>query len=165
MTEDEAQPSFPTFTDADWEDQSYSLMAEQAPPTPCPNCGRTGFFGPRALDGQPKFVACRFCGYFQAVGQAPTRLRPVTHDCENWPQAAGAPYIWWIPMDEKWYVCHYCQRRLAVAGRNAFVRGAAVTPPADDPNHPWWKVPQGASYDTYYKLWENWRCTKGRVFL
>ena len=163
--EAEAQPSGPTFTDTDWEDQSYALMAEQAAPSPCPNCGRTGFFGPRALDGQPKFLSCRFCGYFQAVGQPPTRLRPVAHNCENWPEAAEAPYIWWIPMDEKWYVCHYCKRRLAVAGANAFMKGAAVTPPADDPNHPWWKVPQNASYDTYYKLWENWPCTKGRVFL
>ena len=51
------------------------------------------------------------------------------------------------------------------AGANAFIKGAAVTPPADDPSHPWWKVPQDASYDTYYKLWEKWRCTKGRVFL
>ncbi len=163
--ETDKQPSVPTFTDADWEDQSYALMAEQAAPSPCPDCGRTGFFGPRALDGQPKFLACRFCGHFQAVGQAPTRLRPVAHDCENWPEAAGAPYIWLIPMSEKWYVCHYCQRRVGVARANAFMKGAAVTPPADDPNHPWWKVPQDASYDTYYKLWENWPCTKGRVFL
>ena len=163
--EADTEPSVPTFTEADWEDQSYALVAEKAPPSPCPDCGRTGFFGPRAMDGQPKFLACRFCGYFQAVGHAPTRLRPVAHDCENWPEAARAPYLWWIPMDEKWYVCHYCQRRLVVAGANAFMRGVAVTPPVDDPNHPWRKVQQGASYDTYYKLWELWPCTKGRVFL
>jgi hypothetical protein len=163
--ETDTQPSVGTFTDADWEDQSYALMAEQIAPLPCPNCGRTGFFGPRALDGQPKFLSCRFCGHFQAVGQAPTRLRAVAHDCENWPEVAGAPYIWWIPLDDKWYVCHYCKRRIAVARANAFMKNAAVTPPVDDPNHPWRKIPQHAPYDTYYKLWENWPCTKGRVFL
>ena len=163
--EADTQPSAVTFTDADWEDQSYALMAEQAAPSPCPNCGRTGFFGPRALDGQPKFLSCRFCGHSQPVNQAATRLRPVAHDCKNWPEVAGAPYIWWIAMDEKWYVCHYCKRRIAVARTNAFMKDAAITAPADDPNHPWWKIPQNASYHTYYTLWEKWPCTKGRVFL
>ena len=140
-------------------------MAEQADPLPCPDCGRAGFYGPRALDGKPKFRACRFCGFFQEVMQQPTRLQPVAHDCDNWPEAAGAPYIWWIAKSEKWYTCNYCARRIAVTQASPFMKGAAVTSPADDPNHPWWKVPQKASYDTYYKLWENWPATKGRVFL
>ncbi len=162
---DATDPSSSTFTDQDWEDQFYALMAEQADPLPCPDCGRAGFYGPRALDGKPKFRACRFCGFFQEVMQQPTRLQPVAHDCDNWPEAAGAPYIWWIPKSEKWYTCNYCARRVAITQANAFMKGAAVTSPADDPNHPWQKVPQNASYDTYYKLWENWPATKGRVFL
>ena len=164
-TEAEDDPDSSTFTEKDWEDQFYALMGEQADPLPCPDCGRAGFYGPRALDDKPKFRACRFCGFFQEVMQQPTRLQPVAHDCDDWPDAAGAPYIWWIPKSEKWYTCNYCARRVAVTQANAFMKGAAVTSPDDDPNHPWQKVPQDASYDTYYKLWENWPVTKGRVFL
>ncbi len=163
--DEEPSPAGASFTDADWEDEFYALMAEQAAPQACPECGRTGFYGPRALDGKPKFRGCRFCGFFQEVGREPSRLQPVAHDCQSWPEAAGAPYIWWISSDEKWYTCNYCAKRVAVTGANTFMKGAAVRAPADDPNHPWRKVPQNASYDTYYRLWEKWPSTKGRVFL
>ena len=138
--------------------------AEGINPPACPECGRTGFYGPRAADGIPKSRSCRFCGFSQRVLCEPTRLRPVAHDCDDWPDCAGAPYIWWIPMEERWYTCSFCGHRVAVRGGNSFVKSAAITAPSDDPSHAWWKVPQNQSYGAYYKYWENWRCTKGRAF-
>ena len=66
-------------------------------------------------------------------------------------------------MDQKWYTCNFCSRRTAVAAANPFMKGAAITAPSDDPNHPWWKIPQNAPYDAYYKFWEQWPSTKGRA--
>ena len=154
--------SEPAYTVDDWDADSYALMAEGADPVQCPTCGFTGFFGPRALDNK-KFRECRFCGFYQEVDQPPGRHRPVTHDCEEWPEAGGAPYIWWIPADERFYECNFCGQRAVVSSTNAFQRGVGVQPPSDDPTHPWWQVPQDKSYSYYYSYWEQWPCTKGRI--
>ncbi len=74
------------YTAEQWEEESYALMAERADPGHCPSCGLTGFFGPRARDDAPKFRECRFCGFFQEVGQRAIRRRPVSHDCDQWPE-------------------------------------------------------------------------------
>jgi hypothetical protein len=151
------------YTEQQWEDESYALLAERADPSHCPSCGLTGFFGPRARDGGKKFRECRFCGFYQGVGQQPARRRAVAHKCEEWPEVAGAPYIWWIPADERWYVCNFCGKRAAVETSNVFQKGAGITPPSDDPGHPWWNVPQDQTYSFYYDYWEQWPSTKGRV--
>src|SRR5262245_45144556 len=98
----------PPYTEREWEDESYALLVERADPIPCPSCGRTGFFGPRALDPGRKLRACRFCGFSQEVGQAPVRLRPVAHTCADWPQIAKAPYLWWVTPGDKFFQCPYC---------------------------------------------------------
>ncbi len=152
------------FTEEDWEDASYALLAERADPEHCPSCGLTGFYGPRALDDAPKFRECRFCGFYQQVGQQCSRRRPVAHDCDNWPEVAGAPYVWWVAADVRWYHCTFCDNpRVPVATSNVFSKGSGIVAPSDDPQHPWWHVPQDQSYAFYYKYWNQWPSTKGRV--
>lgn len=153
------------YTVREWEDATYAMAAERADPEPCPRCNRTGFYGPRAMDHGKKFRQCRFCGFLQDVGKAPVQLRPVAHACDEWPQVADAPYIWWIDPDEKWYTCPYCHKKAPVESTNPFMKGAEVKAPADDPDHPWRNVPQGASYATYLRFWERWPITTGRVVL
>lgn len=161
-------PVLPTseqaFTEQDWEDALYAQAAECADPEPCPHCNRTGFYGPRAL-GSIKARSCRFCGFFQQVDMAPTRYRPVAHHCPNWPEVAGAPYLWWIPADERFFTCSYCKQKAAVEGGNAFVKSALAKAPTDDPSHPWWKIEQNKDYKFYYDYWESWPVTKGRAVL
>jgi hypothetical protein len=151
------------YTEENWEEESYALLAERADPNHCPNCGLTGFFGPRARDDAPKFRECRFCGFYQEVGQQPKRRRPVAHGCDEWPEIAGAPYIWWIAPDERFFVCAFCGQRAPAETSNVFMKGAGITAPSDDPGHPWWNVPQDESYSFYYNFWEQWPSTKGRV--
>ena len=153
------------YTDADWEEDSYSLFVERSDPQPCPRCGRTGFFGPRAADPDVKFRACRFCGFYQEVGQKPVQFLPVAHSCEEWPECARAPYIWWVPPDQEQYTCPYCGRESAVRGRNIFTPGVLTASPAEDVDHPWGKVPQNRPYAYYIRFWENWDVTRGRVVL
>jgi hypothetical protein len=117
------------------------------------------------MDRGRKLRACRFCGFFQEIGQAPARMRPVVHGCPDWPQVAKAPYIWWMLPSQRFFECPWCNQQVAVAAPNSFMKGALVTPPSEDPDHPWWRVPQGRPYSFYYKFWENWRSTKGRVVL
>jgi hypothetical protein len=153
------------YTKADWEEESYQLFVERTDPKPCPQCGRTGFYGPRAADPGMKFRACRFCGFWQAVGEEPQQFRPAAHECSDWPECAKAKYLWWIHPEEKLFKCPYCRQQVAVDSNNAFVRGAVPRPPANDPEHPWHKVPQNRSYSYYLRFWENWPLTKGRVVL
>ena len=153
------------YTESDWENDCYSLFVERGDPRPCPVCGRTGFFGPRAADRGRKYRACRFCGFSQDVGEEPAQLRAAVHWCEEWPECARAQYVWWVPADEQTFTCPYCRRRAPVESRNAFVRAVGVQKPSDDPAHPWHRVPQQCSYAYYLRFWENWRCTKGRVVL
>ena len=154
-----------SYTEEDWESDSYDLYAERSDPAPCPDCGRTGFFGPRAQDPGLKFRACRFCGFTQEVDHAPVRYLPTAHDCDEWPTCAKAPYLWWVPPDVTEYHCPYCGQQVHVFGVNMYHPGAIQTAPQEDKEHPWWRVPQGRPYKYYLRFWENWPVTKGRVFL
>ena len=151
------------YTEEAWEEASYALLAERRDPEHCPSCGLTGFFGPRARDDTPKFRECRFCGFHQEVGQQPTRRRPVNHDCNQWPEVAGARYVWWVAPDERWFHCSFCDQRAPVESSNVFSKGSGIVAPSDDPQHPWWHVPQDQSYSFYYDYWGQWPSTKGRV--
>lgn len=155
----------PPLSLQEWEDAIFAQAAEQADPEPCPNCKRTGFYGPRARDKGLKFRQCRFCGLWQGVGKSALQLIPVSHDCDDWPEVAGASYIWWVPLDLKHFECPYCDKSVVVKSTNPFVKAAQVTAPAEDPDHPWNDVPQGASYLEYVRFWEQWPTTKGRVVL
>ena len=153
------------YTEADWEEDSYGLFVEGIDPEPCPECGRTGFYGPRAADPGLKFRECRFCGFHQRVGEDPIWLRPVVHQCDDWPECAKAPYVWWVHPDVKRFSCPFCGQEPDVEARNVFTRGVLAERPVDDEDHPWRKVPQNRPNTYYQRFWENWEFTKGRVIL
>lgn len=146
-----------SYAPADWDQDAFEAFAEGRDPAPCPACGRAGFFGPRVV-GVAKHRACRFCGFYQEAGETPVRARPTSHGCPEWPEIARAPYIWWVPPDEDGYTCSFC-------GEKVIADEHLVGVPADDPSHPWWKVPQGKNRFYYARFWENWPFTKGRTFL
>ncbi len=153
------------YTMQDWEDESYQLFVERADPQPCPKCGKTGFYGPRAADPGIKYRACRFCGLWQAVDGEPEQYRPTAHGCEEWPDCARAPYIWWVRPDAKGYTCPFCRQDVNVVSHNSFMRGVLILSPMENLDHSWLKVPQNRTYSYYLRFWENWACTKGRVIL
>ncbi|NIN11525.1 MAG: hypothetical protein GTN62_08470 [Gemmatimonadales bacterium] len=146
------------YTLTDWEEEAFATFGEGQAPGPCPECGRTGFYGPRVADPERRYRQCRFCGFTQDVGQPPTQYRPTAHSCGEWPQCARASYIWWVPPGLGSYRCPFC-------GEDVKVSEALVARPVDDPDHPWWRVPQRRKRFYYLRFWENWEYTKGRVHL
>lgn len=157
------RPSVPVvmvaeYTASDWDAESFALFAEGADPSACPECNRTGFFGPRVVDEVIKCRACRFCGFWQRVGHPPTTMLPTAHDCATWPVVSKAPYIWWVLPDVQSYHCPYCRDEVIVPR-------SIVVKPSDAQDHPWHKIPQGRSRAFYQRLWENWEVTASRVVL
>jgi len=143
---------------ADWEDDCFHMFGEGRDPEPCPECGRTAFYGPRILDPDRRFRQCRFCGFTQDVAGEPVFYVPTRHDCQSWPTCARAPYLWWVDPDLASYRCPYCKEDVEV-------KAATVRRPVDDKEHPWWRVPQNRKRFYYLRFWENWEITKGRVHL
>jgi hypothetical protein len=153
------------YTEEQWEEDSYLLFVERSDPQPCPKCGQTGFYGPRAADPGVKFRCCRYCGFSQEVGEEPAQFLPVVHSCEEWPTIAKAPYVWWVHPAMERFLCPFCGRDSDVRGRNVFKPGVLGKSPLEVPDHPWGKVPQNRTYSYYLRFWENWEFTKGRVVL
>lgn len=143
-----------TYTEDDWDSEMAALFSKG--PISCPHCSRSGFYGPREAEGPRRYRACKFCGFWQDIGQPPVTNKATVHDCEEWPDVAGAPYIWWVHPDEETYACPYC-------GMDVRVAKALVTPPAEDSSHPWWQVPQEMTLDEAAEFW----ATQGqnRVYL
>lgn len=153
------------YTEEQWDEDSYQLFVERSDPKPCPRCGQTGFYGPRAADPGLKFHCCRFCGFHQEVGGEPAQFMPVIHGCDDWPVCARAQYVWWLSPNAERFPCPFCGRDADVRGRNVFTRGILVDSPSDLADHAWRKVPQDRDYAYYLRFWENWDFTKGRVVL
>ncbi len=153
------------YTEQQWEEDSYRLFVERVDPLPCPKCNKTGFFGPRAADPGVKFRCCRFCGFHQVVGAEPAQMVPVVHSCDDWPECARAPYVWWVQVGESRFTCPFCEVESDVRARNVFTPGVSVNSPFEVQEHPWSKVPQNRPYDYYQRFWENWEFTKGRIVL
>ncbi len=150
-----AAPSYPL---EQWDEDCFAAFGEGRDPSPCPDCGRTGFYGPRIDATDRRYRQCRFCGFTQMVDEDATRYQPTVHTCEAWPECARAPYIWWVPSDVTSFLCPFCHARLPV-------ETVRVVGPVQDRKHPWWRVPQGRSRPYYMRFWENWAVTKGRVHL
>jgi hypothetical protein len=142
----------------EWDEESYALFAEGGDPGACPDCGRTGFYGPRFADPEERFRDCRFCGFFQMVDVPARRYVPTAHDCETWPEVSQVPYIWWVSPDLDAFDCPFCTEPI-------LVDSATVPSPIDTPKHPWWKIPQGRSQPFYQRLWRNWAWSTGRTIL
>ena len=133
------------FSATDWETENRALL-EGGDPQACPECGRTGFYGPRRGGPQARYRACTFCGFRQEVGAAPVRDRAWSHACERWPWVAGAPLVEWAPADAESVECPYC-------GGGVDLEAHRVTAPAEDEAHPWRSVPQGLSGVESLKYW------------
>ena len=157
MPPDAPLPSL-NYTPREWEEDLMASFGLGRDPSPCPDCGRTGFYGPRVDATERHYRQCRFCGFSQMVGQAPERHVPTAHECESWPECARAPYVWWMDPEVESYLCPYCRKRVVV-------NEALLSRPVDDTSHPWWKVPQNRSKTYYARFWENWEVTFGRTFL
>ncbi len=165
LTDTQAPQTASQYTEEQWEEDSYMLFGERAEPRPCPKCGHTGFYGPRAADPALKFHCCRFCGFYQEVGGEQAQFLPVVHGCDAWPVCAKAPYVWWLPPDAERFLCPFCGHSAVVRSLNVFKAGIMVDRPSDLADHPWRKVPQSRDYAYYLRFWENWDFTKGRVVL
>jgi hypothetical protein len=146
------------FSRADWDAACFAAFGEGRAPTPCPDCGRTGFFGARIEEPDRRYRQCRFCGFTQDVDRPPQRFRPTVHACREWPQAAKASYLWWVAPGVASYRCPFC-------GDRVIVSQAAVPRPVDDRRHPWWMVPQRKSRFYYTEFWGHWAYSRGRVEL
>jgi hypothetical protein len=146
------------YMESDWDAESYQIFAEGAAPGACPECGRTGFYGPRFVEPNNKYRACRFCGFWQRTGGVSQRYLPTAHSCSQWPEVSKARYIWWVAPETDSYQCPFCHDTVAVAV-------SLVPVPAEDQDHPWWKVPQNRPQSFYHRLWKNWECSAGRTIL
>ncbi|MBI4499676.1 MAG: hypothetical protein HY700_00805 [Gemmatimonadetes bacterium] len=133
------------YTDTEWEAENAALWAG-ANPQSCPQCTRTGFYGPRKNRAERKYRACRFCGFWQVVGRNPEQYRASVPRCHGWPQAAGAPYLWWAAPGEESYACEHC-------GHLVDVQATLIDAPAQDRSHPWWNVPQNLTQAEYTRYW------------
>lgn len=125
------------FSARDWDAENEALLRGE-PPRPCPRCGRSGFYGPRRASPEEKYRACTFCGLWQVAGGEEATATPWAHGCDPWPRVAGAPLVEWAPPGAVTASCPTCGARVRVAKNR-------VTSPADDREHPWWRVPQEMS--------------------
>ncbi len=135
------------YRESDWDAESQALL-EGAKPAACPECGLTGFYGPRRGSPEEKYRMCTFCGFRQRVSGPAERWRAVAHRCESWPEVAGAPYVEWMDPQEREHRCPFCAATVDV-------ERAAVPRPVDDPEHPWRKVPQGMSPVDALTFWRG----------
>jgi len=135
-----------TYTAADWDKEYFAIFARRESPPHCPACGRTGFYGPRKANNDRRYTLCKFCGFYLEPATEPTQCLPTVHRCQQWPQVAGAAYIWWVQPEETEYWCPYCDTLVRVAA-------VAVKRPADDSSHPWWQVPQDLTFEEAAAFW------------
>ena len=146
------------YSAGQWDEEAFAMFAEGRDPSACPQCGATGFYGPRVASDGTRYRACRFCGLYQEIGGPVQRAQPSVHGCDAWPEIARAPYIWWAPPTLAEYECPFCGERVTVANTLTGI-------PATDPLHAWWKVPHKRTRFWYASFWERWPYTKGRIFL
>lgn len=152
------RPAGAPYSLDDWDAETFAGFGEGRNPASCPECGRSAFYGPRIDSTDRRYRQCRFCGFTQAVDEPAVRHTPTVHACDPWPECARAPYLWWVAPWVDSYPCPFCRQRVDVAA-------ARVQRPVDDPNHPWWRVPQDRRSFYYRRLWANWPVTQGRTYL
>lgn len=133
------------YSATDWDTEFMAVFARRSAPPACPDCHRTGFFGPRKAQDRT-YRLCKFCGAYQATGGQPVQCLATVHNCSEWPTVAGAANVWWVQPHETKYQCPYC-------GTSVEVSAALVKRPLDDPTHPWWRVAQNMSFDTARSFW------------
>ena len=134
------------FQKADWDELNGAVFHGTEAPRPCPACKRTGCYGSYAA-GTRCYRMCKFCGFYQKVGQDSRYLVPTAHACEKAPHILGEPYIQWAQTDEVIPKCFYCDQEYAVESYLA-------PRPSATPGHGWWAIPQGMDRDTSIAFWK-----------
>lgn len=135
------------YSEEDWTEEREQILAQELADA-CPNCGRTGFYGPREAEGDRQYRMCKFCGFYQGVDEEPEQLRPCAHQCENQTEILGAPEIQWVSPDETTYSCFHCDEEVDA-------EDSTIVPPVENDAHPWTEVPQGLTYGQYYEFWQG----------
>jgi len=103
----------------------------QGIPLKCPNpkCGRLGTYKAYTQPAVEMYCMCKFCGFWQAVGEKPKQCNIFHHNCKGNKQLlppGGHPRkgYCWIAADE--VGCEYCDEVIT----------NKVKWPVDDPDHP-----------------------------
>lgn len=141
------------YSEADWQAENTALQ-QGVDPQPCPKCRCTGFYSTRCAEPlagktEPRhYRACKFCGFWQDVDAAAVPHRATAHGCAGWPKPAGASWVWWVAPTDTTYACPN-----KTCGQQVIVAQTLVPIPADDPQHPWWSVPQHCSQAYYLAFW------------
>ena len=138
------------FGQGEWEELNDAVFLGTEAPRPCPACERTGFFGSRADSNIPQrfYRMCKFCGFFQNVGEESSYLVPNAHPCERSPTILGERYIQWCGATEVSRQCFSCAEEYDV-------RSHLVSRPSATPEHVWWQVPQDMDRAGYVAFWKG----------
>jgi hypothetical protein len=135
------------YTHPEWLAE-YARLDADGNPEPCRVCGRSGFYGPRGdRAAGPEYRCCKFCGFWQRVGEESFVAIPTVHRCGNWPTILGAAQPWWEVPEHTAFDCPCC----GVVGLR--IADWLVGVPRDERAHPWWGVPQGRTQDEYRTFW------------
>ena len=129
-----------TYSLDEWQRDLDALRANSDPP-PCPCCSRRGFYEPKWAEPNRHYRACKFCGFFQNVDDAPYDV--IRYECRDPNHDVVAD--WKVPT-ETW-TCTLCGR--------LYLPVQHVPWPADDPLHPWNQVPISGSQDEYRRFWNH----------
>ena len=145
-----------SYSEADWQADVDHRNAG-GDNRPCPQCGRSGFYGPRDDTHGRHYRHCKYCGLLQNVGEEPIQCISTVHDCDDWPRVCGAAYIWWVTPDEATYRCPCCERIMTV-------NSTRIAGPIENPDHPWASMPNLIDQKISLSHWAT-EGQPGRVYL
>jgi hypothetical protein len=131
------RPSF-TYTFEDWQNELHALR-DGGDPAPCPRCGRRGFYEPKWAEPNRYYRACKFCGFWQNVGEDPMNV--IRYECR-------APDHWsadWKVATEAWS---------CMCGRT-FTPDQRVSWPVNDKGHWWNEAPAYGTQADFRKFWSE----------
>lgn len=128
-----------SYTLSEWEAEVQALIAGGDPP-PCPCCGRRGCYEPKFASPDRRYRACKFCGFWQNVGERPMQVN--RYECRA-PDHSVAD--WKVPT-ESW-TCPGCG--------STYRPEQSVAWPADDPAHEWNEVPTAGTQEALRRFWSE----------
>ena len=103
---------------------------------------------------------CKFCGFFQNVGEDSKYLLPNAHPCAKADahRILGELYIQWAQPNDVTRKCEFC-------GREYSVSSCAAPRPWATGEHGWWQIPQGMDRDQSIAFWKDQGINKGSPYL
>jgi len=117
------------YTKEQWEKERESTLSGIPLKCPNPRCERLGNYWAYTQPAVERYCMCKFCGFWQAVGEASKQCNMFYHECKNGKKPLpldGHPRKGydWIAADKD--ICEYCGETIT----------NKVKWPVDDPNHP-----------------------------